>query len=493
MTPLRRALLSLGVAGIALGVPIAAITATSDHTDLRGLIAVLGLVVAGSFLGTGLYAWDQRPDNLTGPLMVALAFSWLLAGLSNSNFAGLYIGGVLLAGLPFAILTHLLFAFPSGRLQGRPDRLFVGLGYLVTTVMPPIGIVFFDPAVSDDCPECPANPLLIWDNQSAFNALVAFQSTLAAIVLGALIWHLLRRRRHAFDDQDERVRNAPVWWAGGATLLLVIAVLATNVGPEEGNFDDYLFAAALVLLATVPYAFLLGILRSKLWRADIVAEENVRLDAELQARLDELRESRARIVEAGYAERRRVERDLHDGAQQRLVALALDLGRVRAALSATRPPPPSCWRPPPVADSGHRGAARAGARDPPGGVDRPRPRGGARGACQAGAAAGARRGAGRRTRARRRRGGRVLRRVGGAHERGPPRARRARGRARSAGRRPAASGGRGRWRGRRRPDRRLRAARPGGPRRRPRRRARRRERQGTRTVVRATLPVRPPG
>jgi len=332
MTPLRRALLSLGVAGIALGVPIAAITATSDHTDLRGLIAVLGLVVAGSFLGTGLYAWDQRPDNLTGPLMVALAFSWLLAGLSNSNFAGLYIGGVLLAGLPFAILTHLLFAFPSGRLQGRPDRLFVGLGYLVTTVMPPIGIVFFDPAMSDDCPECPANPLLIWDNQSAFNALVAFQSTLAAIVLGALIWHLLRRRRHAFDDQDERVRNAPVWWAGGATLLLVIAVLATNVGPEEGNFDDYLFAAALVLLATVPYAFLLGILRSKLWRADIVAEENVRLDAELQARLDELRESRARIVEASYAERRRVERDLHDGAQQRLAALALDLGRVRAAL-----------------------------------------------------------------------------------------------------------------------------------------------------------------
>jgi signal transduction histidine kinase len=63
-----------------------------------------------------------------------------------------------------------------------------------------------------------------------------------------------------------------------------------------------------------------------------VAKENVRLDAELQARLDELRESRARIVEAGYAERRRVERDLHDGAQQRLVALALQMQIVRAKL-----------------------------------------------------------------------------------------------------------------------------------------------------------------
>ena len=66
----------------------------------------------------------------------------------------------------------------------------------------------------------------------------------------------------------------------------------------------------------------------------MVADENVRLDAELQARLDELRDSRARIVEAGYAERRRVERDLHDGAQQRLVALALQLQLVRSKLVA---------------------------------------------------------------------------------------------------------------------------------------------------------------
>jgi signal transduction histidine kinase len=333
MTPLRRALLGLGVAGVVLGVPIAAITATSDHTDLRGVTAVLGTVVAWSFLGTGLYAWDRRPDNLTGPLMVALAFSWLLAGLSASDSPGLYITGELLGGLPFAILTHLLFAFPGGRLQNRADRLFVALGYVVTTVMPPFGIVFYDPAVSDDCAECPANPLLISDNEDVFYALGALQSTLAAVVLAALLWHLLRRRREARDDPDERVRNAPVWWAGGATLLLVIALLAVNAGPEEGNLDDYVFAAALALLATVPYAFWLGILRSKLWRADVVAVENVRLDAELQARLDELRESRARIVEAGYAERRRVERDLHDGAQQRLVALALDLRRTRAALA----------------------------------------------------------------------------------------------------------------------------------------------------------------
>jgi len=49
----------------------------------------------------------------------------------------------------------------------------------------------------------------------------------------------------------------------------------------------------------------------------------------LVARVDELADSRARAVDAAAAERRRIERDLHDGAQQRLVALALDLGMAR--------------------------------------------------------------------------------------------------------------------------------------------------------------------
>jgi signal transduction histidine kinase len=57
--------------------------------------------------------------------------------------------------------------------------------------------------------------------------------------------------------------------------------------------------------------------------------ENHRLDAELRARLVELQASRARLVEAADDERRRLERDLHDGAQSRLVALALSLRLAR--------------------------------------------------------------------------------------------------------------------------------------------------------------------
>ena len=57
-----------------------------------------------------------------------------------------------------------------------------------------------------------------------------------------------------------------------------------------------------------------------------LALENERLQAELRARLVELQASRARLVEATDAERRRIERDLHDGTQQRLVSIAMSLG-----------------------------------------------------------------------------------------------------------------------------------------------------------------------
>jgi signal transduction histidine kinase len=66
--------------------------------------------------------------------------------------------------------------------------------------------------------------------------------------------------------------------------------------------------------------------------ASALALDNERLKADLRARVEELRVSRRRIVEAADDARRRIERDLHDGAQQRLVALALDLRMLRAQL-----------------------------------------------------------------------------------------------------------------------------------------------------------------
>ncbi|BAC71343.1 sensor histidine kinase [Streptomyces avermitilis] len=81
----------------------------------------------------------------------------------------------------------------------------------------------------------------------------------------------------------------------------------------------------LVLLVLCAYALgLAGGARAELTRLLIASRE-----ADLDAKVTELASSRVRLVDAFEAERRRIERDLHDGAQQRLVALTMTLGLAR--------------------------------------------------------------------------------------------------------------------------------------------------------------------
>ena len=139
--------------------------------------------------------------------------------------------------------------------------------------------------------------------------------------------------------------------------------------------------------------------------------------ANAQARAD-LAASRARIVQAGDAERRRLERNLHDGAQQRLVSLALML-----RLAARRHPDDGdLERRRRRALARAEGAARAGARHPSRRADRARAGAGGAGAGRPRAAAGRARRLHPRAAARSRRGGRVLRRRRGADQRGQVRA-----------------------------------------------------------------------
>jgi signal transduction histidine kinase len=84
---------------------------------------------------------------------------------------------------------------------------------------------------------------------------------------------------------------------------------------------------AIVATTAEPYSFPPDTEARVAGFAELVADALANADAR-----EQLAASRARIVEAGDAERRRLERNLHDGAQQRLVSLALDLGRVEAQL-----------------------------------------------------------------------------------------------------------------------------------------------------------------
>jgi signal transduction histidine kinase len=87
-------------------------------------------------------------------------------------------------------------------------------------------------------------------------------------------------------------------------------------------------------MAVISHAAALPELERELGAAVQLALENQRLQAEVLAQVGELRASRARIVEIGDAERRLLERDLHDGAQQRLLAVSYDIRLARSTAEA---------------------------------------------------------------------------------------------------------------------------------------------------------------
>lgn len=88
--------------------------------------------------------------------------------------------------------------------------------------------------------------------------------------------------------------------------------------------------AGLPLLLAMPYA-LVGMARGHIILAQALLGSN---PAALAERVDALTESRSRVMDAALAERRRIERDLHDGAQQRLVALAMELGMAKMKMDS---------------------------------------------------------------------------------------------------------------------------------------------------------------
>jgi signal transduction histidine kinase len=426
-SPVRptRALTALGVVGLAASaVPLAlAIHSVGGHH--RDLIAIFGPIIGGAFIGTGLYAWLRRPDNRFGALMVALGYAYCLSGLIVSTESWSFIFGLHLIPLPYAILLHILVAFPTGRLQSTAERALVWAGYLVATV------VWWGLMLIEDTGAfgLPPNHLLLADDQhQLFDTLanVRLGIVVALIAVAAVV--VARHWRAA--SGAPRGGLAPVYVAGGLVLALYAIWSVTGIAGADQDLQENLERARVVALALVPFAFLAGLLRSRVagaaavsalvaslgdaggrrgrlrealadalgdpslelafwlperggWvdeagapvalpgdgsvrtattiehegrplativhdgslaeQSDLVravggaaslALENERLDAELRANLHELRASRARIVESADAARRRIERDLHDGAQQQLVAILLALRMTRSRVES---------------------------------------------------------------------------------------------------------------------------------------------------------------
>jgi signal transduction histidine kinase len=303
-----RRIASVVLAALLAGAATVAVVLASDREDAQVAWAVLGPLVIWSFVGTGLYASRVRPESRTGALMVLLGFAWCVPALSFANPPLGYTFALVAGGLWGGVFLQLLMTFPSGRIASGRDRAVVLAGYLVFTVAG-VPALLFAGRRELSCDDCPDNLLLIRRDQGLADAGFGLQSALFALLLVVVLVRLgLRWSR---TPPLERLQLTPVYVCGLLTFLLV------TVGTASAT--DALQWSAFIATALLPVAFLAGLLRSHV----------AGLDAELRARLEELRASRARLVQAGDAERRRLERDLHDGAQSRLVALALMLGQVQ--------------------------------------------------------------------------------------------------------------------------------------------------------------------
>jgi signal transduction histidine kinase len=423
---LRRALWSVAFAAVVAGLAATALVISSEHITDRGITIAIGLLTTWSFVGAGLYAWWRRPTSRFGAMMAGVGFTFLLGVLTASDDSAIFTLGVLLSSVYFVVFAHMLLAYPDGRLERRWHAQLIGAAYALTLVGPLPQLLWgFNEGM--DCDRCPPSALLIEQNDTLRTVGTAVVSVLGVSIVAIVLAILLRRWRAATPPQ--RRTMAPVLWSGVAMLILVGTALLTDPFGIS-RVTNAIFTVGLLVFASVPWVFLIGLARSRVVRAGAVAEllmrlgeapgtgglrsrladalgdrslqlvfwfedkscwvdaegrkttlpdqgdparawtavelegrpigaivhdvtlaqepdlvrsvaaaaglamENERLQAQLRARVEDLRSSRARIVEVGTLERRRLERNLHDGAQQRLVALSLTLrlaqGKVHA-------------------------------------------------------------------------------------------------------------------------------------------------------------------
>ena len=230
-------------------------------------------------------------------------------------------------------MLHLLLAFPSGRLETRSHKRLAAASYFVAVGLGLPTLLFADMTDPDLC-GCPDNLLMVQDSLTTAQILGAVQ-IVPAIVLFVLVGRVALRRWRAAEGLERRA-NAHDLGGDRDARRRRRADRGRGRGPGRSG---QIFSSRRSWRCRVPYGFLVGLLRSRTAGLEL---ENVRLDAALRARVEELRASRARIVQASDTARRRLERDLHDGAQQRLVALALDLKLARGNSTPTPSRLPSC-------------------------------------------------------------------------------------------------------------------------------------------------------
>jgi signal transduction histidine kinase len=359
---------------------------------------LLHLAIGLTFFYGGLAIWDHEPANRTGSLMTVVGLAWFIGPFAHSDIPLVNEIGLATEDSATVLLLALVLAYPSGRLTSRVDRAAVailaigatGLNVLYSTslfkiepgptglygglalatlatvvivrrwLIAPVrarrellpvlvaGLVFLAILIINlarrigDVPE------------DLTSVLVATRDLVPAAIPVALLIGFYRQSERRLRAVVDAIPDRMVRFDLDGSFVPTAAepVDPDAALPEGRRLHEAMFAAA----------------GSSALRAAAAAVDTGRLQAydfvldgpggrrELEARVSpsgpnevtaivrdftdvraveaEVRRSRARIVEATDEERRRLERDLHDGAQQRLVTVSLALRRLQGQLGA---------------------------------------------------------------------------------------------------------------------------------------------------------------
>jgi signal transduction histidine kinase len=268
---------------------------------------ILDLAIVLTYLYGGLLIWQREPASRTGPLMVLIGLTWQIGVLSGSSVPALSWIGIALGDTSSALLVLLVLAYPDGRFDTSFDRRAAILLAAGITVLDTLQVVPF--------------PIWVNVNPNGFYVGIALAATAAFLIV----------RRWALAPPDVRSERAAVLVAGIVLVTTIVLNIIRRVVALPEPVDAFVVAIREIGPAAIPVALLVGFYRRNAMRYRALVDTQRETEAEL-------RRSRARIVEATDAERRRLERDLHDGAQQRLVALSLALRLLKTQLTKGHDP-----------------------------------------------------------------------------------------------------------------------------------------------------------
>jgi len=245
-----------GIPAFAVGLGVLAADLTSRHQSNPDLSAAVFLVVGWSFAAAGLAALTRRPENDSGRLLVWTGTALLLGALSAADDRVIYTVGTALDAVVLAAFVHLLLAFPEGVLPGRRERIAVVCSY-VLAFSANIAILLFE--AHPDCTKCAPNVILVSQHHSVAVAINVVVDILAAALLLWALWLLVLRWR----SSSAVVRRAfrPVGMTGAPSLFFLL--LGFAVSPVSDAAGSVFKVVGLGLVALVPFAFLLGLLRGR--------------------------------------------------------------------------------------------------------------------------------------------------------------------------------------------------------------------------------------